>query len=244
MALRAIFFDIDDTLYSTSEFADAARSSSVEAMIDAGLRMDPEALRQELDEVVREFSSNYDHHYDKLLVRVPRRFYKGVNPAIIVAAGVVAYHETKVRSLVPYEDAVDVIRLLSKTALILGVITEGLEVKQAEKLVRMRLYRYLNPNAIFISHQIGISKPNQKIYQRACSDLNLRPSEAMYVGDNPLTDIDPPNRIGMITVRMRRGGKHRDQEGETSPTFEVHNFWDLFDRVRSEYGIQVEDHLG
>ena len=96
---------------------------------------------------------------------------------------------------------------LSKTPLILGIITEGLEVKQAEKLVRMRVNQYLSPNAVFISNQIGISKPNPKIYQRACSDLNLRPAETMYVGDNPAHDIDPPNEIGMVTVRMRRGGK-------------------------------------
>jgi putative hydrolase of the HAD superfamily len=164
--LKAIFFDVDDTLYSTSEFSELARSRALDAMIEAGLGVAKDVLQVELEEVIHEFTSNYEHHFDKLLLRIPRRLYRGVNPAVIVAAGVIAYHETKIRHLAPYEDAIEVLRLLSKTGLILGVITEGLDVKQAEKLVRMRLNQYLSPNAIFISNQIGISKPNPKIYQR------------------------------------------------------------------------------
>jgi putative hydrolase of the HAD superfamily len=238
--LRAIFFDIDDTLYSTSEFADLARSASIDAMVAAGLTLPREEIQAELDEVTAEFGSNYEFHFDRLLLRVPKRYYKGINPAVIVAAGVMAYHETKARRLAPYEDAVEVLRLLSSsTDLTLGVITEGVEVKQAEKLVRMRINQYLSPSAIFISNQLGFSKPNPKLYQRACSDLNLKPAETMYVGDNPLHDVDPPNQIGMITVRMRRGGKYYDAEGATKPAREVQNFWDLLDYLRQEFDIHV-----
>jgi putative hydrolase of the HAD superfamily len=237
--LRAIFFDIDDTLYSTSEFSEIARSNAIDAMIEAGLGLPREQLLVELDEVIREFSSNYEHHFDKLLLRIPKRFYKGVNTAILVAAGVIAYHETKVRQLAPYEDAFEVLRLLSKTNLILGIITEGLEVKQAEKLLRMRITPFLSPSGIFISDQLGISKPNPKLYQRACSDLNIKPSETMYVGDNPRYDIDPPNALGMITVRMRRGGKYQNEQGETKPAREVQNYWDLLDWLKQDFGIEA-----
>lgn len=236
--LKGIFFDIDDTLYSTSEFTELARSAALDAMIEAGLSVDKRQLQEELTEVISEFSSNYDQHFDKLLVRIPKRYYRGKNTAILVAAGIVAYHETKMRHLAPYEDAVEVLRILSKTDLILGVITEGLAVKQAEKLVRLRLYQYLASNAIFISNQIGISKPNPKIYQRACSDLNLRPTETMYVGDNPTHDVDPPNQIGMVTVRMRRG-KYYSADSQTAPVFEAQNFWDLLDFLKQDYEIEV-----
>jgi putative hydrolase of the HAD superfamily len=60
--LKAIFFDIDDTLYSTYEFSEMARENAIRAMISAGLRMSKEELRQELDEIVHEFSSNYEYH--------------------------------------------------------------------------------------------------------------------------------------------------------------------------------------
>ncbi len=241
--LRAIFFDIDGTLYSTGDFAAHARAASVAAMIQAGLRMEPGELLQELEEVIREFSSNYEHHFDKLLLRIPRRVYKGINPAMIVAAGVVAYHQTKVRKLEPYEDAYEVLRRLARVDIVRGIITEGLEVKQAEKLLRLRLDPFLTPHAIFISHQLGVSKPNVKLYQRACGDLNLKPGECMYVGDNPATDIDPPNQLGMLTVRMRRDNRFLAAEGDSAPDWEVQNFWDLLEILREKLGVEVPEEL-
>jgi putative hydrolase of the HAD superfamily len=241
--LKAIFFDIDNTLFSTREFAARARAASVEAMIAAGLRIDAVTLLAELEEVVREFSSNHEKHFDKLLLRLPRRVTKGLNPSLIVAAGIVAYHQTKFRSLEPFEDAYEVLRRLARTDLVRGVITEGLEVKQAEKLVRLRVHEFLTPHAIFISHQMGISKPNPKLYQRACGDLNLRPAECMYVGDSPELDIDPANAVGMVTVRILREGSNRDDRGATEPDHEVENFWDLAEILARDYEVGIPEEI-
>src|SRR3990172_7883744 len=99
--IKALFFDIDDTLYSTSQFANDARNNSIDAMIKLGMRCDREYLRKELDEIVREFSSNYEHHFDKLLLRIPRETYEGINRALLVASAVIAYHQTKFTNLKP-----------------------------------------------------------------------------------------------------------------------------------------------
>ncbi|MCA8961005.1 MAG: HAD-IA family hydrolase [Planctomycetes bacterium] len=242
--LRAIFFDIDGTLYSTRDFAERARRAAIDAMVQAGVEMPADELYQELAEVIREFTSNYENHFDKLLLRIPRRVYRGRNPALIVASGVVAYHQTKFRHLEPFEDAYEALRRLAHVDdLIRGVITEGLAIKQAEKLVRLRLDPFLSPHAIFISHQIGISKPNPKLYQRACGDLNLKPSQCMYVGDNPLLDIEPADSIGMITVRIRRGGPFVDQESASPARHDIQNFWDLLEILRTQYGLCLPEAL-
>ncbi|MCU0722403.1 MAG: TIGR02253 family HAD-type hydrolase [Planctomycetes bacterium] len=237
--LQAVFFDIDDTLYSTSEFARRARANAIRAMIRMGLKVTLEQGLHELDEVVAEFTSNYPNHYDKLLSRLPREAWEGTNPAVLVASGVVAYHQTKFAELFPYPDVVEVLKLLARTRLVRGIITAGITVKQAEKVVRLRIYDFLTPNAIFISDQIGISKPNPKLYVRACADTGVSPEASMYIGDNPRFDIDPPNRIGMITVRNRRSGKFRDQEGETKPDFEINSFWDLLAVLREKFDVKV-----
>jgi putative hydrolase of the HAD superfamily len=238
--LDAVFFDIDDTLFSTSGFAERAREASVDAMIRVGLDIEKEVLLQELREVVAEFTSNYDHHFDQLLRRIPKRHFKGVNQAIIIAAGVVAYHDTKIRDLAPYPDAVELLKLLAKVPdLTRGVITSGLMIKQAEKLVRLGVYEYLTPTAIFISDQIGINKPNPKLYRRACSDLNLKPARCIYVGDRPRSDVDPPNALGMVTVQLKRGGRHEKEEGKTKPTYEVRDFHELRTILERDFAFQL-----
>ena len=237
--LDAIFFDIDDTLFSTTVFAEKARRAAIDAMIQAGLRADRSTCLKELDEVLAEFTSNYSSHFDKVIQRLPATASQGLSKSILVAAGVVAYHETKSRELQVYDDVYEVLRWLSGTSLVRGIISAGWTIKQAEKVVRLRIYEFLSPGAIFFTDEIGISKPNPKLYRRVLQDLKLEPSRVMYVGDNPKHDIDPCNKEGIITVRSRRSGKYGDVKGETEPQYEIRDFYGLRDILRTDFGVEA-----
>jgi len=235
--LSAVFFDIDDTLYSTSGFAKTARLNSIHAMIRAGLNMKPDRAYEELLEVIKEFGANYKDHYRKLLLRIPRECYEPVNSAVLIATAICAYHETKSKYLRPYEDVATVLGEFSHADLVLGIISAGLEIKQAEKLVRLRLLKFINPKAIFITDQIGIGKANFKLYQMACESLDIPPGECMYVGDNPLNDVDPPNEINMVTVLSKRGGKYSNVVGKTEPNYVIRDMWELKDIIEEDFNI-------
>jgi putative hydrolase of the HAD superfamily len=237
-ALDAIFFDIDDTLFSTTVFADKARRAAIDAMIRAGLRADRADAMRELDDVIAEFSSNYGGHFDKVLDRLGPESWDGHNRAVIVAAGVVAYHETKWRELKVYDDVYEVLKWLATTALVRGVVSAGITIKQAEKLVRLEILEFLTPSAIFFTDQVGFSKPNPKLYRRVLQRLKLQPARCLYVGDNPTHDIDPCNREGWSTVRIRRSGRHAAEEGDTAPTHEIRDFFELRRILQDTYGVR------
>jgi len=235
--LGIVFFDIDDTLYSTSAFARQARRNAVEAMVRTGLRASTEDCLRELEEVVAEFGSNYEHHFERLLQRLPPEALRGQNPALLAAAAVIAYHDTKFRQLAPFPEVPGVLSRLAEAGLRLGVITEGPAVKQAEKLLRLGLAGYFDPEAIFISDQLGISKPNPKLYRRACTLAGVEPARAMYVGDNAPNDVDPANEVGMKTVLCRRGGRHDHKPSRTAPTHIIHSLEELEELLRREYDL-------
>ncbi len=225
--LRAILFDVDDTLFSTTQFASQARQRAVEAMVRQGIRLPVSEVRRELDEVIAEFTSNYGGHFDKLLLRLPERSWAGHNRALIIAAGVMAYHATKAE-LRPFPDVEPFFERVHRHGeIMLGIITHGLEIKQAEKILLLGILKWLNPGAIFISDQLGISKPNPKLYQRACSALGLSPGEVMYIGDNPAHDIDPVNALGMVSVRIHRNNRFEGRTGATEPRYTIGSFEDL-----------------
>ena len=129
-----------------------ARTNAVRAMISMGLRMNEEDCMRELNEVIAEFSSNYEHHFEKLLLRIGEETYRGLNPAVLVASAVSAYHDTKFKQLKPFEDVKPALDALSRTGVRLGVITMGPQVKQAEKLLveeiaaMAPIYYYTGPN--------------------------------------------------------------------------------------------------
>jgi putative hydrolase of the HAD superfamily len=235
--LKAILFDIDDTLFSTTQFARKARWNAVKAMVAAGLDLPEEVVLRELEEVIAEFTSNYEHHYNQLLRRLRPKSLEKVNAATIVAAGVVAYHDTKFQELAPFDDVFPMLEALGKAGLRRGVITHGLTIKQAEKLIRLGILPHLDSRAIFISEQIGISKPNPKLYSLAAQDLGLDPMEVLYVGDSPEHDIVPPQSIGMIAVWARRAAKH--PLGDIQPDHIIDDFAQLLDILRTRYGLAV-----
>jgi putative hydrolase of the HAD superfamily len=235
---QAIFFDIDDTLFSTTVFADKARRAAVDAMIRAGLRADRADATRELDDVITEFSSNYGGHFDKVLDRLGPESFEGHNRAVIVAAGVVAYHATKWRELKVYDDVYEVLKWLAGTPMVRGIISAGITIKQAEKLIRLEVLEFLTPAAIFFTDQVGFSKPNPKLYRRVLQRLSLQPQRCIYVGDNPTHDIDPCNSEGWTTVRIRRSGRHAAEEGATNAKHEIRDFFELRRLLQDEYGVR------
>ena len=219
-SLDAIFFDIDDTLFSTTVFADKARRNAVDAMIRAGLRAERRDAMRELEDVIAEFSSNYSGHFDKVLDRLGPESHAGNNRAVIVAA-----------------DVYSTLRWLSNKPLIRGIISAGITIKQAEKLIRLDVLEFVTPSAIFFTDQVGFSKPNPKLYRRVLQTLDLKPERCLYVGDNPTHDIDPTNNDGWTTARIRRSGRYAHIDGETEANYEIRDFIELRRILESDFGL-------
>jgi putative hydrolase of the HAD superfamily len=237
--LKAVLFDIDDTLFSTTEFSVRARRDAVEAMRRYGLKVPAEELLRELNEAIAEFGSNFEHHFDKLLLRLPRSRLRGVNWSLATAAAIVAYHDAKFTRLTPFDDVVPALDRLSRTNLLLGVVTDGLEMKQAEKLIRLRVASYFPPQAIFISDRIGISKPNPKLFKRACEALEVAPEQTMYVGDHPVKDIDGANGAGLITILVNRQGRHAGVVGATKAAHTIQDFGGLLKLIERDFKVTL-----
>ncbi|MFH0921310.1 MAG: HAD-IA family hydrolase [Fibrobacterota bacterium] len=237
--LRAIFFDVDDTLYSSSEFAAMARLNAIKAMIKNGLKMEIKECLTAFNKILHKHHSNYNFHFNDLLKAVGRERYPAANEHVLVAAGVVAYHNTKNSWLKPYPDSLEVVKILSQTTpLCLGVISSGYSIKQAEKLFRFGIFKYLDPEAIFFSQELGVDKPNKDFFRIPCKKTGVRPEEAMYVGDRPGIDVQPVKQLGMVSVLNRRSGKYMDTKSAGRPDYIVHDFWELLELVNTRFDVQ------
>ncbi len=235
--LDAVFFDVDDTLYSSTRFSELARERAIGAMTAAGLTVGPERLHAVLRDIIVEYHSNYPYQFDELLTRMPRESYEPVNPAMIVAAGVAAYHDTKFRDLKPFDDVPAVLRELTLRGAKLGVVTSGIPTKQAEKLLRLGLVDLFEREWIFIPEQMNLTKQDPRLWREVCKLARVKPGRTMYVGDNAVMDVDPANEAGIVTVLVHRGGKYSAVEGRTRPSHEIEGFDELDELLREEYYI-------
>lgn len=202
-----LLFDIDDTLFPSSEFSALARKNAINAMIGMGLEIDYAQLNDRLTAIISEKGSNYPKHFDDLCasfdVKRPGRF---------IAAAVAAYHDTKA-SIAPYPKAPLTLFKLKENHH-LFVATNGSSVKQWDKLIRLGLAFYFEK--VFVSEDIG-RKKDAEFYNIIVGNLKCSPSECMMVGDREDSDIAPAKEAGLMTVRVLKG-KHADEPSTADHT--------------------------
>jgi putative hydrolase of the HAD superfamily len=55
---------------------------------------------------------------------------------------------------------------------------------------------------------IGVGKPDPRCFERLASDLNLALDEVIYVGDDPVLDVEAARAVGMHTAWINRFELH------------------------------------
>lgn len=53
------------------------------------------------------------------------------------------------------------------------------------------------PDALVLSYEVGLAKPDPAIFHLVCEKLGLPPEEILFVGDTPSADIEGPRAVGM-----------------------------------------------
>ena len=79
------------------------------------------------------------------------------------------------------------------------------------------------------AHRFGTGKPDPKIFLAACEQLGVAPAETVYVGDDPLLDVEGAQLAGLRGVWMDREGlgPSRTMPGHLTPDAICKNMIDL-----------------
>ncbi len=201
--VKYILFDIDDTLFPSTEFAALARRNALNAMISMGLDADFESLDSRLREIIRRRGSNYSQHFDDLCGELGIK-----EPGRYIAAAVAAYHDTKT-AIAPFPKVPMTLLRLKAGGYRLYVATQGNSIKQWDKLIRLRIALYFD--GVFVSDELGVDK-GPEFYRKITAALGAQPGDCAMVGDREDLDILPAKEVGIKTVLVARAGS-----GGTAP---------------------------
>ena len=95
--------------------------------------------------------------------------------------------------------------------------------------------------AVIISAEVGLRKPNPRIYRQMLEMLRLDAAEVLFVGDTPREDVAGPQEVGMQhrVDQQRRGGSARGNSAaafhDSRPLGTAGNFGHLKRRSPSEF---------
>lgn len=112
----------------------------------------------------------------------------------------------------------------------LGLITNGLSCLQREKIEGSGLAPYFD--AIVIAGDVGVSKPDARVFQALLHQLHVEPEHAIMVGNSVKGDIAGAQAVGMKAVLIHRGKVH-GADDNIKPDYIIHHLDQLLDIIQS-----------
>ncbi len=122
-----------------------------------------------------------------------------------------------------FEGALDAIAHMA-TCYQLGALTNG-----NADIHRLGLSEHFS--FAFSAEQVGAPKPAPDLFYRALEHAGCEPQEMVYVGDDPIKDVDAANSVGLRTIWVR--GTKTQESGDTDADATIDDIRHLPDAIES-----------
>lgn len=223
--IKAIVFDLDNTLVDFMQMKRQAIDAAIRAMIDAGLSLTFDEARKKIDHIYSERGIEFQRVFDTLLYDESNKLdYK------ILAAGIVAYRRAREAALVPYPHVFMTLVQLVKRGIKLAVVSDAPSREAWLRLTYLNLHHLFD---VVLTHEdTGEYKPSPVPFRTALERLAVDASEALMVGDWAERDMVGAAKVGMKTVFARYGDTFGTEN--SGADFEINDIQDLLKIVDDE----------
>lgn len=190
MTIKALIIDFDDTLSNRKQSAYNFYKKII-------LEIKSDLKEYELEGILQD-CMNWDlnGHYNKNFVK------ENLERKYNISLNCQDFNEYFGKHFGPhtllYDGVIDTLIQLKKQGYILICLTNGNYSSQNSKLETTKIKQYFD--YVVISGEIGIYKPDPRIYDYTCKLANIDPSESLFIGDTFSTDIVGAYRANMKAV--------------------------------------------
>ncbi len=223
--IKAVIFDLDNTLVDFMRVKRAAVAGAVDAMIDAGLKTSKE-------EAIKRVFNMYDREgiedqrvFDKMLVEA----YGEIDHRIL-AAGIVGYRRAKEGNLILYPHVRQTVRQLLRLGLKLALVSDAPRMSAWTRLISLGLDSFFD--TVVANEDTGKKKPDPAPFLLALSRLEVKPEEAIMIGDWAERDMVGAKALGMRTAFARYGDDFNTKEhGADYELSDIHEIVGIIEKI-------------
>jgi len=190
--IRAVLFDLDDTLYEERQFFRSGFEAVEQVLRDRGITS--------ADDIVGLLE--HFHHQEGREGVFQKLSERLAFPSTWIPDLVRAFreHTPNISLIAEVPGVLDRLRRRYR----LGCITDGWSSVQRGKLLALGVERFFD--AVVVSDDYGreMWKPHAFPFRKCCELLGVDPSEAIFVGDHPDRDVTGATAAGLRVVRLKR----------------------------------------
>jgi putative hydrolase of the HAD superfamily len=203
--IKAVVFDLDNTLVDFMSMKRQAVDAAIDAMIDAGLDMDFDKVKGHIDRIYEEEGIEYQQVFDRLLINV-----LGDIDFKVLSCGVVAYRRAREAALKPYPHVSATLMELVKAGVRLAILSDA-PVREAWLRLSYIGFHHMFETVVTFE-DTGKRKPDPAPFNHVLGQLGVTPDETIMVGDWAERDIVGASAVGMKTAFARYGDVFGNQE--------------------------------
>jgi putative hydrolase of the HAD superfamily len=225
--IRAVIFDLDNTLVDFMQMKRLAVRAAVDAMIDSGLDLDAREAEREIQIIYEREGIEYQRVFDDFL----EMHLGSVDPKIL-ASGIVAYRRAREAALVLYPHVTVTLMELIKSGIRLAVVSDAPRREAWLRLCYLNLHHLFDVVVTF--EDTGERKPSPAPFRAALERLGITAREALMVGDWPERDVVGATQLGIRTVFARYGDTFGTVEsGADFVIDDIHQLADVVERLNA-----------
>jgi len=223
--IKAVIFDLDNTLLDFMNMKSQAVISGINGMIEAGFQIDKNYAYKSIFKIYESKGWEYQEVFDDfILSEIGRLDYK------ILASGIVAYRKAKEASLILYPNVNSTLITLSKLGLKLGVVSDAPSREAWMRICSVNLHHIFD--AVVTFHDTGMHKPSPEPFRKISSLLEVRPEESIMIGDWPERDVIGAKKLGMKTAFAKYGDVFSTKV--SGADYDIININEVIDIVKKE----------
>jgi len=226
--IKAIIFDLDNTLVDFMLLKRAAVNAAVNAMIDAGLNLSSEKIKEKINSIYDSEGIEYQQVFDKMFKEILGKVdYK------IMSAGIVAYRKAREAALKPYPGVLPALIELIKMGLKLAVVSDA---PSKEAWLRLSYINFQHFFDVVITYdETRERKPSPVPFNMALKELNLKADECLMIGDWAERDMVGAKAVGMKTVFARYGDTFNTENPDSD--YDINSISELVNIVKKENNV-------
>lgn len=219
LKVKAVLFDLDQTLIDFMVIKRAAAKSAVKEMRTAGLKMPQARAEKILFKLYDEYGIENQRIFQIFLKKVLGRIdYK------MLAAGISAYRKVKATMFRPYPNVLPTLKKLRARGLKLGLVSDAPRLQAWTRLADLGLLNMFD--VVVTIGDVKRRKPSPLPFRAALAALKLKPHKVLMVGDWPARDVAGAARLGMKTCLAKYGMSSWNRGGPRAD-FEITNISEL-----------------
>ncbi|MFZ4590429.1 MAG: TIGR02253 family HAD-type hydrolase [Ignavibacteria bacterium] len=226
--IKAIIFDLDNTLVDFMTMKDRAIDAAVHAMVDSGLNMTQAQAKEKINAIYKREGIEYQQVFDEFL-----KVEYGCIDNKIISAGIVAYRTAREAALKPYPKVFPTLIELIKMGIKLAIVSDA---PSNEAWLRLSYLNFHHLFDVIVTYdESREKKPSPAPFNLALSKLNLSAKECLMIGDWADRDVVGAKAVGMKTVFARYGDTFNTVHPGSD--YDINSISELINIVKKENNI-------